>query len=694
MDVRVVSSWYLAGALCTGLGVAYVSGSLLRKFRRSQSSALKEVRVECWFCGQCTHVPYGNRDCWDCPSCEQYNGFREDGDYNKPIPAQYSELLNHPVVAGRWAVGEASKGTAQWLSSRHLLCRRCVNNQQLKIRNIARFQPRNEADFDAEAELYRHYLEQIYRLCQPCQTAVDYYIKYQDRHIRRRLVNLNIPLSLYSTIHTRGERATERCIPTHVVILRLAAFFCSAMLLAIMIMSQVVEPHYGTSRERNIEESGWLHQPLNNDSQPDGLSQAMTVLHVLWFLLLTSSQVMWRTLEVAGLPGQLWTPGLLATGLVAWALGCLFAGRARLRRIDVLSSALWLLLLAIHVAEFYFTPSKIGEFQWLHLIYITVTALCAVIGLAAAVATRPPSSGRRGLEESRLRAPAADASSYDTSQPAMDFLSLSPFPPPPFLLARSSLNLFKKRPRPRASPSSLPMHLDRALSLGTTPKPFQSESSLFGVRWPSSSSLFGVNTTAEGFGSRASRPVSPAPSVLSFTTDVLHRRPLISPARLVLRPSEPSPEAGGWAPTQSCNGAGSQARVSSKVERGSQAWAGSQAGTGTRGARDLDGWSASPRSYGRDDESDDEVVVLRCPTTDSQGPKVDVPSHDSDDRSSSSSCCPVDTTTASHLDTHSGQGRRSVQVIFLALSVLFNLLLTGFVLITGRLSFTPATNNH
>ena len=112
--------------------------------------------------------------------------------------------------------------------------------------------------------------------------------------------------------------------------------------------------------------------------------------------------------------------------------------------------------------------------------------------------------------------------------------------------------------------------------------------------------------SSEGFGSWASRPVSPAPSVLSFTTDVLHRRPLISPARLVLRPSEPSPEAGGWAPTQSCNGAGSQARVSSKVERGSQA------GTGTRGARDLDGWSASPWSYGRNDESDDEV--RRSPT--------------------------------------------------------------------------------
>ena len=33
--------------------------------------------VNCWFCNQDTVVPYGNRNCWDCPHCEQYNGFQE-----------------------------------------------------------------------------------------------------------------------------------------------------------------------------------------------------------------------------------------------------------------------------------------------------------------------------------------------------------------------------------------------------------------------------------------------------------------------------------------------------------------------------------------------------------------------------------------------------------------------------------------
>lgn len=37
------------------------------------------ANVNCWFCNQNTVVPYGNRNCWDCPNCDQYNGFQEVG---------------------------------------------------------------------------------------------------------------------------------------------------------------------------------------------------------------------------------------------------------------------------------------------------------------------------------------------------------------------------------------------------------------------------------------------------------------------------------------------------------------------------------------------------------------------------------------------------------------------------------------
>ena len=33
------------------------------------------VKVNCWFCNNNSRVPYGNRNCFNCPHCEQYNGF-------------------------------------------------------------------------------------------------------------------------------------------------------------------------------------------------------------------------------------------------------------------------------------------------------------------------------------------------------------------------------------------------------------------------------------------------------------------------------------------------------------------------------------------------------------------------------------------------------------------------------------------
>ncbi|KAG0418798.1 hypothetical protein HPB47_004589 [Ixodes persulcatus] len=62
----------LPALTCLILGVPAVL-TLYRKVR-----PLFSVKVNCWFCGITTVVPYGNINCWDCPTCEQYNGFKED----------------------------------------------------------------------------------------------------------------------------------------------------------------------------------------------------------------------------------------------------------------------------------------------------------------------------------------------------------------------------------------------------------------------------------------------------------------------------------------------------------------------------------------------------------------------------------------------------------------------------------------
>lgn len=46
---------------------------------------------------------------------------------------------------------------------------------------------RVQEKYDEEIEVYRHHLEQTYKLCRPCQTAVEYYIKHQNRQLRALL---------------------------------------------------------------------------------------------------------------------------------------------------------------------------------------------------------------------------------------------------------------------------------------------------------------------------------------------------------------------------------------------------------------------------------------------------------------------------------------------------------------------------
>ncbi|KAK2169389.1 hypothetical protein LSH36_10g03075 [Paralvinella palmiformis] len=136
------------------------------------------VTVNCWFCNANTKVPYGNRNCWDCPSCEQYNGFSEDGDYNKPIPAQFVEEFNYPVTP--------IQQSDSFHSSSDVLCLRCQQNQDLKIRQLANFLPYSEATFDYEMEAYKRHLEQMYKLCRWCEQNVYDVLDRQDRVLRKQ----------------------------------------------------------------------------------------------------------------------------------------------------------------------------------------------------------------------------------------------------------------------------------------------------------------------------------------------------------------------------------------------------------------------------------------------------------------------------------------------------------------------------
>ena len=134
---------YLNAAAIGACGVAacFYGGRLLRpRF---------PIRVNCWFCDQNSIVPYGNRNCWDCPHCDQYNGFDADGNYNKAIPAQFSESLNSLKGSSISHEATLQQQTANSVVANQF-CADCNRNQLIKIKQLAAFTPLHEETFDEE----------------------------------------------------------------------------------------------------------------------------------------------------------------------------------------------------------------------------------------------------------------------------------------------------------------------------------------------------------------------------------------------------------------------------------------------------------------------------------------------------------------------------------------------------------------
>ncbi|VDM96055.1 unnamed protein product [Thelazia callipaeda] len=128
--------------------------------------------VNCWFCNENVRVPYQKYQAFVCPSCEQYNGFKEDGDYDRFIPEQKYEFLNPKPN------NKASK--TQESMTKNGLCQRC-NIRQASIQSqINKFEPENELNFDDEFEVYKKRLHKNYPLCMECEHVVQKKFKLDE----------------------------------------------------------------------------------------------------------------------------------------------------------------------------------------------------------------------------------------------------------------------------------------------------------------------------------------------------------------------------------------------------------------------------------------------------------------------------------------------------------------------------------
>ncbi|XP_053137064.1 transmembrane protein 201 isoform X2 [Hemicordylus capensis] len=502
-----------AAGLAGGLGVtvcaAAAGGVLLYKIARRKKPT--HTTVNCWFCNQDTVVPYGNHNCWDCPNCEQYNGFQENGDYNKPIPAQYMEHLNH-VVTGAGAYCDPSV-------------------------------PQQWGKYDEEIEVYRHHVEQTYKLCRPCQAAVEYYIKHQNRQLRALLLRHHFShrktdKTYMQSFYAAALASTTTPIP--VIALRFLAFLSCAILVAMAL--------YGAGNPFSPELTTPPPPrpvPVRNGTAPTPPAAAATpgngsVLEILgWqeLVQLLPEQVL-ETLRAAWTYGKNHQMAVVLLGLLTCFLAMLLAGRIRLRRIDAFASFLWLLVMSFHLAESYLQTDAPS---WLDTAKFGTTSLCCLVGFAAAVATRKPMGQRRPRPRRYLSGDSVAAVPNGT-EIGFPYLPASPsmfIPTPPSILQLSQ-QCFRS-PR-RMSSSSLPGQLNRALSLGTIPSLARADSGyLFsGSRPPSQTShskeseYFSL-LSGSGIPSRVPSPApSVAGSVASSSSSLRYRRPLISPARLNL----------------------------------------------------------------------------------------------------------------------------------------------------------------
>ncbi len=144
-------------------------------------------RVTCWFCSHRQTVKFSQRNSYDCASCGQYNGFKADGDYNKEIQGQYSEV---PVVS-KYTFADKKHEKAE---SKSRLCDTCNRNQEMKIYQLKQFVPSNPRKEDQELQDYTAHLERTYRLCRPCEAKVRQVLGEQDSSLRQRLLAWKLSL--------------------------------------------------------------------------------------------------------------------------------------------------------------------------------------------------------------------------------------------------------------------------------------------------------------------------------------------------------------------------------------------------------------------------------------------------------------------------------------------------------------------
>lgn len=426
------------------------------------------VKVNCWFCNRDSLVHYGNKNCWDCPYCDQYNGFDQDGGYNKPIPSQHDESLNHSAAAILPA-----KGPKALLQESNGLCQKCNQNQQMKIAQLSRFIPKNQDQEDLELDAYIHQLDCEYRLCNRCLMVLRQTLSRQDAVLKPNLLSWQMSQKRKcSTLQERRDGKPN--VSRFISILQLMSL-CSALALCL-----------GSLCQPEVRKLHWLM---------DG------------YLVHRSNWVVTVT--------EKWGTMVSAVGFCCIVMAILSAGKHVLRVMDAADCFVWLLVFLVHATPVDDQVTKSGlQNKALRLVVSTV---CVIVTIGCVAIKRPPNRNRRTWNGFGSSSPSSSYlfnSSLNTDCSSLSARSFS-MSPSPISELPSHYDLVQDNEVTTSSPPPLVPLVDalfldsgiKAMKIGTPQKS------------PLTGGVFGA----------IPRPILPLQ--LDLTGVGKRRRPLVSPSR-------------------------------------------------------------------------------------------------------------------------------------------------------------------
>jgi len=187
----------------TSIAIVALTGTLAAGVVGYWYLSLRQVNVNCWFCGEVSSIRASETNSWTCPECDQFNGFTSEGDIDER--AERQKLGTNRFQERGSVFCTPVKAPMQFGAPQ--LCSRCSDLPEIKARRLREFVPTSEAFEDEEIAAFERQLERTCRPCIMCQMKIDQYLKSQQAGLS---ANISGNDSRYPTSRVGSHYARSR----------------------------------------------------------------------------------------------------------------------------------------------------------------------------------------------------------------------------------------------------------------------------------------------------------------------------------------------------------------------------------------------------------------------------------------------------------------------------------------------------